>query len=293
MLLRPLTALATSWISRAARPDAAALAAVAGRQPCIAIAGGSEGIGLAIALQFARNSSHVLLIGRSEPKLAEACQMVAAVALPPAQVSTLALDVTDPDAAAVIDKTCAQSMLYLDCLVLSAGIGLSGPFDAHATSEIDALLAINVAAATRLIHHVLPGMLARGRGGVLALASLGGATPGPYQATYYASKAYLASLIEAVAQENRGRGVRLSVVLPGPVETRFHEKMSAETALYRRVMPSMSASRVAASAVRGYRLGHTVIRPGFLTRVLAIAMRLTPHPLLVPVVGWLLRPRPP
>ncbi len=118
-------------------------------------------------------------------------------------------------------------------LVNNAGIGLSGRFDDHSHEEIEALLALNVTALTRLMRHVLPQMRARGRGGVLNIASLGGYVPGPHQAVYYASKAYVISLSEAVASELAGTGVRVAVVAPGPVATGFHAAMGAENARYR------------------------------------------------------------
>lgn len=290
-MLRPLlTPLLDAWLGRARHTQPAAIAAIQGLRPAVAIIGGSEGIGLAIATRLARDGGHILLIGRTPETLAHARDAVAAAG-PGATIAVLPLDICARDAFQKIENYLAESDHYLDRLVLSAGLGLSGPFDAHPAADVDQLLAVNVAATTRLIHQALPKMLARGRGGILALASLGGLAPGPYQAAYYASKAYLVSLIEAIAHENRGRGVRLSVVIPGPVETRFHAKMQAESALYRRLLPAMSAQHVAASALRGHWLGHTVIRPGLVTPVLSVAMRVLPHPILIPVIGWLLKRR--
>lgn len=290
MLRSPLTKLLDAWIGRGSRSDPAAVAAIAGLRPATVIVGGSEGIGLAIAIRLARGGGDIVIIGRTPETLVVARHTVT-IAGPRATVAILPLDMTGIDAFAAIEKSLADADLYLDCMVLSAGIGASGPFDQNTADEIDRLIATNVAATTRLIHQALPAMLARGRGGILAMASLGGLTPGPYQAAYYASKAYMVSLMEAIAHENRGRGVRVSVVIPGPVETRFHTKMHAESALYRRLLPSMSPARVAASALRGHWLGHTVISPGLATPVLALALRVLPHPILVPVIGWLLRRR--
>ena len=88
-------------------------------------------------------------------------------------------------------------------------------------------------ALTQLTRHFLPGMRVRGRGGILNLASLGGYAPGPNQAAYYASKAYVLSLTEAIAAETAGEGVRVCALAPGPVNTRFHARMGAENAFYR------------------------------------------------------------
>jgi short-subunit dehydrogenase len=131
-------------------------------------------------------------------------------------------------------------------------------------------------------------MVSRARGGVLNVASLGGLVPGPYQAAYYASKAYIVSLTEAVAHEVRGRGVRIAVVAPGPVDTTFHDAMQAESALYRTIVPAIGADAVASSAYRGYQMGRTLIIPGVLPSLSAFAVKILPHAVSVPLVGALL-----
>ena len=104
-----------------------------------------------------------------------------------------------------------------------------------------ALVDLNVRALTRLTRHFLPGMRQRGRGGILNVASLGGYAPGPNQAAYYASKAYVLSLTEAIAAETAGEGVRVCALAPGPVDTAFHARMGAENAFYRYLVPPASA----------------------------------------------------
>jgi short-subunit dehydrogenase len=115
--------------------------------------------------------------------------------------------------------------------------------------------------------------------------------PGPYQAAYYASKAYVLSLSEAVAAETAGEGVRISALAPGPVNTGFHRKMGSETALYRYLVLPASAEAVANAGYRGFAFGWRVIVPGILNPVLALAMRILPHRIVIPIVGWLLKPR--
>ncbi len=134
-------------------------------------------------------------------------------------------DVTATDAIATIEAALAAHGAYADVLVNSAGIGLSGPFHAHAPEDVVRLIDLNVRALTQLTRHFLPGMRVRGRGGILNVASLGGYTPGPNQAAYYASKAYVLSLTEAIAAETAGEGVRVCALAPGPVNTAFHARM--------------------------------------------------------------------
>ena len=146
-------------------------------------------------------------------------------------------------------------------------------------------------ALTALTRRFLPDMVVRGAGGVLNVASLGGLVPGPYQSAYYASKAYVISLTEGIAWEVRGQGVRVAVVAPGPVETGFHAAMGAEGSLYRYLVPSMMPEAVARSAMRGFRMGRTVIVPGLVASGIAFASWLAPRKLTASVVGVLLRPQ--
>jgi uncharacterized protein len=198
------------------------------------------------------------------------------------------LDLTKADAASAIDTALAGLGGFADVLVNNAGMGLSGAFAEASEADIEELLALNIAAQTRLARHVLPGMLARGQGGILFVSSLAAYTPGPWQAIYYASKAYLLSLAEALATETAGMGVQICCLAPGPVDTAFHAKMGADRSLYRWIIPSQSAARVATIGLLGYRLGLRVLVPGVLTAGLALALRLLPHRLTLPIVGVLL-----
>ncbi len=175
-------------------------------------------------------------------------------------------------------------------LVNNAGIGLSGDFTKQTAVGIDGLIALNVRALTLLMHHVLPGMQQRRRGGVINLASLGGYAPGPWQAAYYASKAYVLSLSEAVAAEVARDGVRVTAVAPGPVKTGFHERMQAERALYRRLIPPLRPDTVAVWGCIGFRLGARVIVPGLTNMFISLCLRVLPHRLGVVIVSWLLWP---
>jgi short-subunit dehydrogenase len=207
-----------------------------------------------------------------------------------AEVHILALDITASGAPAEIDAALARAGGYAHILVNNAGIGLSGAFAEQTREEIERLLDLNIKALTMLTHHVLPGMRQRHTGGVINLASLGGYAPGPWQAAYYASKAYVLSFSEALAAEVAADGVRVCAVAPGPVNTQFHARMQAETAWYRRLLPPLKPETVAWWADRGFVLGARVIVPGLINMLIGLALRLVPHRILVPIVGWLLRP---
>lgn len=277
------------WQARYARPAPGALEAVAHLTPAVVVTGGSKGIGLALARRFAKAGHPIALVARHLGPLREAAAAIEREFDVPALA--IDLDVTRGDAPQQLDTHLAQYGFYTDVLVNSAGTGLSGEFDSHDPASIEELLDLNVTALTRLMRHALPGMRARARGGVLNVASLGGLIPGPYQAAYYASRAYVISLTEAVGYETRGTGVRVSALAPGPVDTDFHADMGAELAFYRQLILPLSTQQTANAAYRGYVLGCRLIVPGILNKLMAVALRILPHTLLLPLIGWLLKPR--
>ncbi len=281
--------LLDKWIARYAQPSAAALDAVARLKPAVVVTGGSRGIGLALARRFAKAGHDVAILARNSDALQEAAAAIERNFSVKAHAT--AIDITEPDAPKSLDTQLAERGCYMDVLVNSAGIGLSGRFESHSEKDVVHLLDLNVRALTRWMRHALSAMLARGRGGILNVASLGGLAAGPYQAAYYASKAYVISLTEAAAWENAGEGVRLTVLAPGPVNTSFHEAMGAESSFYRQLLPALSPERTANSAYSGFVLGRCLIVPGVINTFMAVALRILPHTLLLPLVGWLLRPR--
>jgi short-subunit dehydrogenase len=281
--------LIEAWRRRYWRADPAALAAYAGLRPFTVVTGGSEGIGLALARRFAGAGNDVLLVARRPEPLIAAAERIRAESR--VEVATASIDITRPDAIGALEAALAARGAYADILVNSAGIGLAGQFGEQSPETLAQLLDLNVRALTTLSRHFLAGMRVRGRGGILNLASLGGYAPGPHQAAYYASKAYVLSLSEAVAAETAGEGVRVCALAPGPVNTRFHARMGAEGALYRALVPPASAEAVARMGYLGFVLGWRVTIPGLINPCLALALRVMPHRLVIPIVGWLLQPR--
>ena len=283
--------IANLWISRkqsrhTAVDQSAARTAVADKLPAVVITGGSRGIGAALAQVFAANGYRVMIVARDATALESAASNMTSPTGQP--VAQLACDITADDAVEQIDAALNKAGLYLDILVNNAATGLSGPFECQSQSDLDQLIALNISAMTQLTRHALPAMQARGRGGILNVASLGGYIPGPNQALYYASKAFVVSLTEAIAAECAGQGVRIAAIVPGPADTAFHANMGAHDARYRLLLPSLSAERIARAGYRGFILGQKIIAPGLLTRPALVALRLLPHVITVPLVAWLL-----
>lgn len=267
---------------------AEAIEAARGRTPMVVVTGGSQGIGLAVAKRFAKAGHRVAIVARGEQALVRAAAEIKQ--LTGQHPLTIALDVGAEDAGPRIDKALAYDGGYMDILINNAAMGLAGRFMDEDIRNVEHLVAVNVTAVTRLTRHALAGMVGRGRGGIVNVASLAGLIPGPYQAAYYASKAYVISLTQSLAEEERGTGVRILAAAPGPVNTGFHADMGAEAALYRILPLSMSPEAVAASIYRGYRLGQRLIVPGLFNRLLATIVGIFPYRLIAPVMGWLLWP---
>jgi short-subunit dehydrogenase len=131
-------------------------------------------------------------------------------------------------------------------------------------------------------------MVARGRGGVLNVASLAGLLPMPYLALYGATKSYLVALSRAVASELAGTGVTVSVLLPGPVDTSFFDDNIDQ--LGAGLLPALPAEAVALAAIDGHLAGQTVITPGILGGLARLGLKLLPYRLLAPFVTRALRP---
>jgi len=283
-----LQRLETAW-SRRNVSKAEAAPDDQGRQPVCIITGASEGIGRYLANEFAERGHRLLLVARNAENLEKAAaELQESYGV---DVRTAAIDLAAPDHTERIQRALDENGLYADVLVNNAAIGLGGPFADQDPDRIETLCQLNITALTALTRIYLPDMLRRARGGVLNVASLGGLLPGPYQAAYYASKAYVISLTEALAYENAGRGVRICAAAPGPVATRFHERMGAQNAFYlylQRVMPPDTVARIIYSGFVGRR---TIVVPGLMASFNAFAVRYIPHALLVPFIGWFLKRR--
>jgi short-subunit dehydrogenase len=236
---------------------------------------------------LAKRGLSLLLAGCDEPRLSAVAQRIRQIA-PGVAVELVVGDLgTDSD----IDALAARlEDREIDVLVNNAGFGTYGRF-----SELDAareheLVAVNVDSLVRLTHAVLPGMLARGRGGILNVASTIAFQPGPYQATYGASKAFVLSLSQALWAETRGSGVTVTALCPGPTRTGFVAGLGPDvshTAIYRHLA---APEPVVAAGLRAMDKGRAVVVPGWRYRVMATGGRLTPGWLSALISGRMLRP---
>lgn len=250
------------------------------------VTGASTGIGRELALIAAGRGSDLVLVARNEDKLSELARKVRES--PGVRAEVVALDLADPRAPANLFREMRRRGIEVQALVNNAGFGSLGPF--HETSidlQLD-MLRLNVLALTELTHLFLPAMLARRHGRILNVASTAGLQPGPFMAVYYASKAYVLSFTEALAEELRGTGVTATALLPGPTNTEFQSRAGMEGS--RLVRLGMADARsVSEAGYRGMEAGKTVVLPGAANKALSLLVRLSPRWSVRRVVSWLNR----
>jgi short-subunit dehydrogenase len=257
--------------------------------PAVVITGATEGIGRALAEEFARGGHTLILVARDEASLARvAAELSRKYGVP---VRVTAQDLSTVEGCAGVEQALRRFGVYADILVNNAGIMSSGFFQDEDPATIRRLVDLDVRAVVNLTLCFLPGMLARRRGGVLNIASMMGYMPVPYQATYAASKAFVLSFSKALAYETMGTGVRVSVVAPGVVPTGLHAKAGSQNSRYLVLIPTMTAEQVAQTAYRRFNRGWSVILPGIFNKLGALAVRFVPDYLLVPLMGWFFRVR--
>lgn len=172
-------------------------------RPAVVVVGASRGIGKAIAEVAAGDGATVVLVARSAEGLAAAAADIQQVR---GEALTLALDLLAQDAAERLEDFLSANGLICDVLVNSAGYGLRGSATLLPVEDQLGIVDLNIRALTDLTLRFLPGMVARGRGGVINLGSVASFTPGPYMALYYASKGFVRSFSEALHQELRRTG---------------------------------------------------------------------------------------
>jgi hypothetical protein len=245
------------------------------------ITGASAGIGRALAEVFAENGFDLVVVARSEDaleELAERCRTEHGV-----EAAVLPLDLQQTEAPAQIVAAIAERGIEVDVLVNNAGLLDSGRFadidlDAHAR-----LVQLNVAALTALTHRFVGLMIARGRGRILNVSSITAFQPVPTLALYAASKAFVLSLSESLAEELKGTGVSVTALCPGLTKTSMFDRTAAVNAAARWV-PDFLLSEVddvARDGFDGCLAGETIVIPGLRNRFFTSLTQLSPR--------WLVR----
>jgi uncharacterized protein len=253
--------------------------------PIVLITGASSGIGAALARVFAAHGHELVLVARRQDRLNALADEIAAAGR--SRPTVLAVDLERRDAASVIAAELSARTMEPAVVVNNAGFGLSGAAAAVSRDEQLAMIDVNVRTLTEL-SLMFVDSLARHRGGILNVASVAAFLPGPGMAVYYASKAYVLSFSEALHRELSDRGVRVTVLCPGPVPTEFQARSGMRLNPAARAL-KLSAERVAQIGYDAFMRGKRVAVAGLGNRIAVSLMRFVPNALLLRLVDQ--RPR--
>ncbi len=250
---------------------------------CALVTGASTGLGAVFATALARTQHDVILVARSRQRLETLAQQLWQNYGVVAEVCVA--DLTQPEALQQIEEKILCEP-RLDVLVNNAGFGTTGPFAKLDPQREEEQIRLNVIALVRLTRAALPGMVARGSGAIINLSSLAALLPGPYDATYGATKAFVNSFTEAIHEELRGTGVHLQALCPGFTHTEFQQRAGIDVA----AIPSfawMTPEAVVEASLAALRRGKVVCVPGLGNRLLATLINGLPRRLVSRCAGFL------
>ncbi len=238
------------------------------------ITGASAGIGRELAKLFAKGGYSVVLAARNGARLdqfADELQRQFTIS-----VKAFALDLGSASAPQFLFDQVERETIGIDVLVNNAGYGKLGAFADVALEESLGQIELNITALTHLTKLFLGPMLERKSGKILNVASTAGFQPGPLMAVYYATKAYVISFSEALANELRGSGVTVTCLCPGATDTEFQKRAGTEETLLFKLRP-MTAKAVAQDGYRALMKGKPLVIPGLKNWLVAESLRITPR----------------
>jgi hypothetical protein len=249
------------------------------------ITGASGGIGYEFTKLLAKDCGTLVLVARREQRLIEIKKEIENST--PARVLAVPRDLSIAGAAGQLYEELEKAQITVDILINDAGFGGSGAFvDRDWQNEAD-MIAVNVTALTHLSKLYAKDMVARKRGRILNMASTAAFLPGPLMAVYYASKAYVLSFSEALANELQGTGVTVTVLCPGPTATGWASNAGVERSrLFKYMKPALPAD-VARYGYDAMMNGKVVAVHGMLNKLMIASLRTSPRRLLPAIVRWL------
>jgi uncharacterized protein len=248
------------------------------------ITGASAGIGRELARLAARDGHDLVLVARRKDRLQALAQELEGPY--GVRATVMEADLADPAAAGTIVERVDAAGIVVDFLINDAGFGSHGPYAQADFARQSEMVDVNIRALMALTHGFLPKMLARRSGRILNVASLAGFVPGPYMATYYASKAFVLSFTEALAAEVRGTGVTVTASCPGPVATEFGAVAKSDRSNHFRAGVADAVS-VARHGYRAMMAGKVVAVPGFMNKLTTLLVRLAPRAAVRAATTWM------
>lgn len=241
------------------------------------VTGASAGLGVEFARQLAKRGHSLVLVARRKERLEELAKELG-------NARAVAIDLSKKDAAAKLLADVAKNGEVVDLLVNNAGFGLIGWFAELDASREQQMIDLNVATLTDLCRAVAPAMIERKSGGIINVASTAAFQPGPKMAVYFATKAFVLSLSEALHEELKRHGVKVSCLCPGPTRTEFGDVAGfGGNGMFDKV--AMEAPAVVAAGLDGLDKNKAVVIPGLVNKAGAFSGRLVPRSIVRKIAG--------
>lgn len=251
------------------------------------ITGASSGIGKEFARQLAEEGHNLVLVARSEDKLRKLCDELRKRHNITAHY--VAVDLIDFEADERLFKETESNGMEVDWLINNAGFGSMGDFaELDLEKELE-MINLNISALVALTHRYLKKMRERRSGTIINLSSAAAFQPIPFMATYAATKAFVSSFSEAIAEENRPFGIKVMALCPGPVETNFFEASNIKERM--NAKPPQTAEEVVETALGAIGKGRSKIVSGWANYLVATAVNFVPNSLITKVIARPLRPK--
>jgi short-subunit dehydrogenase len=246
-------------------------------KPVALVTGASAGLGVEFARQLSARGYRLVLAARRKERLD-------ALAKDLGNARAIAIDLSQMGAAARLMADIAARGESVDLLVNNAGFGLIGRFAELDGARLRQMIDLNCGAVTELARAVAPAMIERGSGAILNVASTAAFQPGPKMAVYFATKAFVLHLSEALHEELKPHGVKVSCLCPGPTRTEFGEVAGfGGNDLFEHV--AMNAKEVVAKGLKGLDKNHALVVPGLINKVGAASTRFAPRPVVRRIAG--------
>ena len=248
----------------------------------VLITGASQGLGYEFAKLFAREKYSLYLVARNAKNLDRIKKELEQTYH--VSVSVFVKDLSAPSAAQSLARELDASDVHIDVLVNNAGFATHDDFVTIPLSDELAEIQVNIVTLTTLTKLLLKGMVERGYGRILNIASTAAFQPGPHMAVYYATKAYVLSFSEALSEEVKHTGVTVTALCPGATKTGFSKRAHMEKSLLFRGVLVMDAATVARVGYRGLMQGKRVVVPGLHNKISSFVSTHTPHSLTLPII---------
>ena len=250
------------------------------------ITGGSSGIGEAFARRLAEEKHDLVLVSRNQKTLHELCDEL--MLKHGISAHYVAIDLSESDGPKKVFEETSKHGMDVDLLINNAGFGSMGDFaELDGDRELE-MIRLNISALVELTHLYLAPMRARGSGAIINVASTASFQPIPYMATYAATKAFVTSFTEAIAEENRGFGIRISALCPGPTATNFFDAADAVPFAAKGMQTSEDVVEI---GLKGIRYGKPKIISGLRNAIGARLVAFVPNRLITRAVAKYLQPK--